>query len=740
MSDTRTLRDLSVADSSASEQGEEQPRRRFVPPNPWNPHTRKIILACGIVVVPMIAFTVIFVAIVFAKRISDSPCPYPEMCPGPDLLNNTGKAVYYVDYPAARLAFISSWSSTISFSLISILMTIFTYSIAARLLRLSAEQHGHPALPSPYQTSVLMRVLNAEMLALWDLGVAGIKAVFWKREKSEERNEENRTPDMVKTSIWIFVLCVLSSILIQVADSYLHIVTDAVELIRVETQPAEAFALSRGIAPWCFNTNETRGTQRNMNFWGCGMQYNIESGYVATANQTMFNYIDSRPLTDYAMNYTDKDGTQYTIVGPTEIEPNTDWKGVSFATSVQCKAVEKRNCEWNPHINESNYVGDLEWFNCTKERSGMDAAGWLVNFMHQTRYTQFHKYFYEEPPFNNSMLLNWDAVENNAPNVTDAEANGVFNNPWHFQASANVIMDELPEHFKNDPRMWVRTGPQYTFILDCSATVYDVEYTALGNRIIELNTTISNGTTAGIASMVGIGGYHLITNARDNACKEANTAMESVDAFINRYELAMSKVYSMPLAVQTTSRPAELVQHRVTRVVTKLPYAALWLLVLANLLFAGLALILGILALLCASEDVHQVHTRLSIAGLAAALFEKGHSENHVREDTDLFSENLSNPTSPTSIKKVGVRRTDTGGSAWTLNGDEVGVRPGAIKRVDTGLTLTEVRSLKSMKSGQTLRGVEEHEKMGIESIDEKVVDEKDRSGTGSTQPTSSRA
>lgn len=38
--------------------------------NPWRAHTRKIFLACGIVVVPMVAFTIAIIWVVFANLIN----------------------------------------------------------------------------------------------------------------------------------------------------------------------------------------------------------------------------------------------------------------------------------------------------------------------------------------------------------------------------------------------------------------------------------------------------------------------------------------------------------------------------------------------------------------------------------------------------------------------------------------------------------------------------------------------
>lgn len=146
----------------------------------------------------------------------------------------------------------------------------------------------------------------------------------------------------------------------------------------------------------------------------------------------------------------------------------------------------------------------------------------------------------------------------------------------------------------------------------------------------------------------------------------ADLLQTSPENFIDVWTAEVTKVLALPLAGQTSPRPAELVQRRVSKVVTKMPISALWILVTANMAFVGLGLGLAVMALLSTSENVYQVQARLGVAGLAAALFEKVHFERVVRSDTDLFAENAAEKSG--YIKKVGVKRTDTGGTIFTLS------------------------------------------------------------------------
>lgn len=113
------------------------------------------------------------------------------------------------------------------------------------------------------------------------------------------------------------------------------------------------------------------------------------------------------------------------------------------------------------------------------------------------------------------------------------------------------------------------------------------------------------------------------------------------EAWIKSYELSISKQISIPLVLHTIPAPATLAQRRNTAVITRLPKAALWLLVVANLLYALLGCVLATLAMKVTSPEVHQVHVRLSTAGLAAQLFDASQAQHRANNDKDLFRETV---------------------------------------------------------------------------------------------------
>jgi hypothetical protein len=109
------------------------------------------------------------------------------------------------------------------------------------------------------------------------------------------------------------------------------------------------------------------------------------------------------------------------------------------------------------------------------------------------------------------------------------------------------------------------------------------------------------------------------------------------------------------------------------KVTTHLPATALWLLVIANMLFAGFAIMLMILALRASSPGVHQVYTRFTITGTAAQLFDRRHWLELFNRNSDLFACGVR--------KRVGVTVTKNGGAEFLR--DEVDAMRDAGRELD---------------------------------------------------------
>lgn len=178
-----------------------------------------------------------------------------------------------------------------------------------------------------------------------------------------------------------------------------------------------------------------------------------------------------------------------------------------------------------------------------------------------------------------------------------------------------------------------------------------------------MTKSLSNGSVAGAAGMTGTRGVGTLANIFQDESTGPDSRT-SPSAFIGSIELGMSKAFSYSLASQSSGRSSLLAQVRISKVVTQLPVAALWFLVVANVGYAVLAIGLAIWALLQVAPDVHQVHLRLGVSGLAAALFDREKFGQLATADDELFAEK---GLDQMDVKKVGFKRTNTGGSVFTV-------------------------------------------------------------------------
>jgi hypothetical protein len=77
-------------------------------------------------------------------------------------------------------------------------MTLFSFVLAARLLRENETPDNSQASNSPYGTSLVIRLLNAEVPLLWDLGTRKIGSLV-------KNQAQNGQPLAVRLSLLMFL-------------------------------------------------------------------------------------------------------------------------------------------------------------------------------------------------------------------------------------------------------------------------------------------------------------------------------------------------------------------------------------------------------------------------------------------------------------------------------------------------------------------------------------------------------
>jgi hypothetical protein len=259
----------------------------------------------------------------------------------------------------------------------------------------------------------------------------------------------------------------VSSVCIQAADTYLHLATKAVNMLHAQPEETERHQLSRRIGDWCFNQEATFGTQANINFWGCALYWNETAQVVAPANATQFHRIIGEPLEDYALNYTESDGTQYAIIGPADVLPQIDWEATSFAVSSKCSVIPQAGC--------AVFGGPRNFgFSCLPENGALKKfLGNMTDDFYSLNFGRFHTYLAEQLPFLSSFdtwIEGLDKVNETAPNVTKNDAQHLWSNPWLWHAEVSLLADDkdLPSDIRETA--WLLDGLGYKMVLNCSST------------------------------------------------------------------------------------------------------------------------------------------------------------------------------------------------------------------------------------------------------------------------------
>jgi hypothetical protein len=334
----------------------------------------------------------------------------------------------------------------------------------------------HYMLNSSHAISLVVRFLNAEVPLLWDLGTRHVAMVF-KNQAPRKHSPAVRLSLIVfltslmcryvlhgTMSVCRLVDLIVCSMCIQGANTYFHVVIKATDVTLKAAQDTNSFPYSRALGPWCYNTEDGFGTAANRNFWTCALEMQLLSGNgskasISAAKQSTWLEVDTDSHL-YLTTFTDDKNVTYAIAKPPRTDTSADWIGSSYAVSTSCRTIAPALCSWSPRSEPRTDANALWAFNCSSLRAGF--AGNLTDYTHRIRLDEFHLYLREEPPFTNQRRLGRlqrTGTEEFIKNVTETEANAIFNNPFTFQSQIKVTPDNeynFPAAVKNSSLTWSR--------------------------------------------------------------------------------------------------------------------------------------------------------------------------------------------------------------------------------------------------------------------------------------------
>jgi hypothetical protein len=158
--------------------------------------SKDILFAFGVLTLPMLIFSALLLGLIYHFRVVHNSFVSSNL-----RLNavHDESNVIYVRLSATTLTTIASWSSTVAPILVGFAVTLISYPVAREIL-LAGQNNKPKDLPTPYQLSLMLRMLaNGSPASLW----------HWMRYSFgwQGRRESQGRP--MKTMTWILFLGII---------------------------------------------------------------------------------------------------------------------------------------------------------------------------------------------------------------------------------------------------------------------------------------------------------------------------------------------------------------------------------------------------------------------------------------------------------------------------------------------------------------------------------------------------
>lgn len=320
------------------------------------------------------------------------------------------------------------------------------------------------------------------------------------------------------------------------------------------------------------------------------------------------------------------DGQPYVFLGDIGFSSSVDFSASTIAINTQCKPIT-RAC--------NAVATDTTTYNCSNEFQGdLDpTSGNATTFETVWRMNLFTDAALDEPAeFNNSYITSTNPVYIAMATTLNGDIHGMY---------PNGTLD-MTHTILNDPEILKDNQNSLSFILLCNATVYDATYTwingSFGN-FTDLNP--SNETFANIVNGPQEKNSTFGINQFANGAI-LSTFSDDAQILADKMALVYSKT-SLGLAAGVfTSRPNREEQTREEFLVSRVPMAPFYTLIIFNLMYAFIGGVVAVFALRASWYCVGVTETRagLSVWGVVAHSFESTTGTiRKVKKVEDLFEE-----------------------------------------------------------------------------------------------------
>lgn len=567
----------------------------------------------------MLMLTAVIVGLVFRYRVHGTVISHPTLSiPGTE----SEAGIYYVNLSSTILVFVASWSSSLAPLLGGLAMYLVAYPVASHF-REAALRDRPENMPTPKQLAMMIQFLD---------GSAGSALWSWWSYLRRWRHKRSAHSPVLALPAFVTVLMFLLSLLVFLADTWLHITTSAVNLVQTsDLDPLPHYGLSLR-HPACTATNGSVAAECG-NENTCSVScpaYGAYFDFTDVSTQVVNNISDTMAV------YSNAPDPLFAYIGiaPSARSSYVDFTAISFGARTQCQPISK---ECNLYASSA---GTTQFW-CS------DAFSEYLG--DSSLYIQH---------FTNSSLQN---------NYT---RQGV-SNPFYYGIAAGTPQNSNSEALVNSSLEedqaaagWTHGGLAY--VLLCQTTVFDIEYDSVNNTITRFQSIQSNDSVANLWQSVvsdqvlGLDVESYLSPIISLATLESNTMQELADKVAVAYNKVISGVAAYSLNT-TTSLAA---QQRTTILVTRLPQAPFFSLVVTNLLFVILGIVLTTMTWKIMSSataiEVHQIVSRLGITSLVTNRFENEQATQPLYDIEEAFEEFKGHGS-----KRIGVSMTKEGGYSY---------------------------------------------------------------------------
>ncbi|KIV82325.1 hypothetical protein PV11_04444 [Exophiala sideris] len=609
----------------------------------------------AIVGLPILGFTAALLALVFVYRVSNSKShPFETESP-PTIVGSS----ILVNFPATRLVFIASWSSTLAPMLLGSLMALWHVPTACRLASLTCHDEVDQ-LPTPHQLSMLIGLSTGSFDELRKYCMYRLS------------NVKAGQPQLLTRSAMIMIVSSLLSALIFCADTAIHTFTSTTSYSKVSITHSSTLALGRGLEGVCINFDRAANQ---------GLPCTVDASDTVGANINARNSGEVIALENNVSTHNAiwtvkasnlRNGDLLILMPQTANVPsNIDYQATTLGVSTQC-IPSTRKCDVRMSSDDSYIV-----FNCTTNFRGVlgaspnissDTVDWTYTDSTTPDFNVKSDRNFQYAYFSDATLATiYNSIGGNQTNGGSsgelALPDDKLLNPFYL-ATAGLIPVQTGaagDSLSNDENVFSVGGSFVAYSLNCSVTSYDVSYDWINGSINSFTYSPTlNGSVIELAHGIQAVGVPALSQAQSVASL-STTAAGLARSFANSHSADSLTLIGSVMSPRTNLAEAS----RENILIANVSTAAFGFLVGSNLLYVLFGMALLVRAWRHNSPDARDMFARLSVEGLSAMAFENTVEKRVRRVDDvkDLFEESRIGDSS----RKVGLKAYPGGGHVMTV-------------------------------------------------------------------------